>query len=137
MKENSFNLLQRNEAFAKIKPFLSSCPSKEWLMDHLTTFEPTPTSSFYYIYSGHTVYKLTPASLYNGKDDFLNDIFDRWVKAVNNGEFGIRAIVKGKKDYRQIITVEDEGDDAWVEKDASQERVSISFKWIPASFGRG
>ena len=113
MEKSILNLLQRDEVFAKIKPFLSSCPSKEWLMDHLTTFEPTPTSSFYCIYSGHTVYKLTPAALYNGKEDFLNDIFDRWVKAVNN-----------------------EGNGVWVEKDAPQERVSISFKGVPSSFGR-
>lgn len=136
MEKNVLNLLQRDEVFAKIKPFLSSCPSKEWLMDHLTTFEPTPTSSFYCIYSGHTVYKLTPASQYNGKEDFLNDIFDRWVKAVNNGEFSVRTLVQGKKDYRQLITIEDEGNGVWVEKDAPQERVSISFIGVPSSFGR-
>lgn len=97
MEKNILNTLRRDEVFAKIKPFLSSCPSKKWLMDHLTTFEPTPTSSFYCIYSGHTVYKLTPAALYNGKEDFLNDIFDRWVKAVNNGEFSVHALGQGKE----------------------------------------
>lgn len=117
MEKSILNLLQRDEVFAKIKPFLSSCPSKEWLMDHLTTFEPTPTSSFYCIYSGHTVYKLTPAALYNGKEDFLNDIFDRWVKAVNNGEFNIDALISEKK--------------------TPQSLVSLSFKEFPFTSGRG
>ena len=113
MEKNVLNLLQRDEAFAKIKPFLSSCPSKEWLMDHLTTLEATPTSSRYCFCHGLTIYPITNTSWYTGKEDFLNDIFDRWVKAVNN-----------------------EGNGVWVEKDTPQERVSISFKRVPSSFGR-
>lgn len=137
MEKNILNTLQRDEAFAKIKPFLSAQPSKIWLMNNLTILEATPTSSFYCIYAGYTLYALVNTSAYDGIKDFLNDIFDRWVKAVNNGEFSVRALVQGKKDYRQLIMIEDEGDGVWVEKDAPPERISISFKGLPSSFGRG
>ena len=117
MEKNILNTLQRDEAFAKIKPFLSSCPSKAWLMDHLTTFEPTPTSSRYCFCHGLTIYPITNTSWYNRKEQLHNDNFDRWVKAVNNGEFNIDALISEKK--------------------TPQSLVSLSFKEFPFTSGRG
>lgn len=106
-----------SDYFNALLPYLPNDPNRDWLTKHLR-------------YKDRTLY------LKQGKENFLNDIFDRWVKAVNNGEFSVRTLVQGKKDYRQLITIEDEGNGVWVEKDAPQERVSISFIGVPSSFGR-
>lgn len=88
MSESATTLDERKEGFDKLKSFLPSCPSKDWLSSNLTELVIGETPSFYCFYIGNVLYPIAKVSLYSSKEAFLNDIYHRWVEAANKGEFG-------------------------------------------------
>ena len=110
MSESATTLDERKEGFDKLKSFLPSDPSKDWLSSNLTELVIGETPSFYCFYIGNVLYPIAKVSLYSSKEDFLNDIYHRWVEAVNNGEL----TGEKKKANYPLIPVENDENRVWV-----------------------
>nr|DAN24782.1 MAG TPA: hypothetical protein [Caudoviricetes sp.]DAU01614.1 MAG TPA: hypothetical protein [Caudoviricetes sp.] len=119
MSESATTLDERKEGFDKLKSFLPSCPSKDWLSSNLTELVIGETPSFYCFYIGNVLYPIAKVSLYSSKEAFLNDIYHRWVEAANKGEFGVTKSNRGKKDFSSIFKMDDDEEGIWVAKETT------------------
>lgn len=126
MSENATTLDERKEGFDKLKSFLSSSPSKDWLSSNLTELVIGETPSFYCFYFGNVLYPIAKVSLYSSKEAFLDDIYHRWVEAANNGE------LTGEKANYPWIPVENDENSVWVAKEMTHTSMcSILSKCFP------
>ena len=126
MSENATTLEERKEGFDKLKSFLPSCPSKDWLSSNLTELVIGETPSFYCFYIGNVLYPIAKVSLYSSKEAFLDDIYHRWVEAANNGE------LTGEKANYPLIPVENDENSIWVAKETTYTSIfSILSKCFP------
>lgn len=126
MSENATTLDERKEGFDKLKSFLPSCPSKDWLSSNLTELVIGETPSFYCFYIGNVLYPIAKVSLYSNKEAFLDDIYHRWVEAANNGE------LTDKKANYPLIPVENDENSVWVAKEMTYTSIfSILSKCFP------
>lgn len=132
MSENATTLDERKEGFDKLKSFLPSCPSKDWLSNNLTELVIGETPSFYCFYIGNVLYPIAKVSLYSSKEAFLDDIYHRWVEAANKGEFGVTKSNCGKKERYQTIKMDDGEESVWVAKETTYTSIfSILSKCFP------
>ena len=126
MSESATTLDERKEGFNKLKSFLPSCPSKDWLSSNLTELVIGETPSFYCFYIGNVLYPIAKVSLYSSKEAFLDDIYHRWVEAANNGE------LTGEKANYPLIPVENDENSVWVTKEMTHTSMcSILSKCFP------
>lgn len=126
MSENATTLDERKEGFDKLKPYLPSDPSKDWLSSNLTELVIGETPSFYCFYIGNVLYPIAKVSLYSSKEAFLDDIYHRWVEAANNGE------LTGEKANYPLIPVENDENSVWVAKEMTHTSMcSILSKCFP------
>lgn len=126
MSENVTTLEERKEGFDKLKPFLPSSPSKDWLSDHLTIIDILPRANYYGFTIDNILYPIAETSLYSNKEDFLDDIYHRWVKAAKKGE------LTGKKANCPLIPVENAENSVWVAKEMTHTSIcSILSKCFP------
>lgn len=132
MSENVTTLDERKEGFDKLKYFLPSSPSKDWLSSNLTELVIGETPSFYCFYIGNVLYPIAKVSLYSNKEAFLDDIYHRWVEAANNGEFGTTPSNRGEKDFSPIFKMDDGTESVWVAKETTYTSIfSILSKCFP------
>ena len=126
MSENVTTLDERKEGFDKLKSFLPSSPSKDWLSDHLTIIDILPRANYYGFTIDNILYPIAETSLYPNKEAFLDDIYHRWVEAANNGE------LTGKKVNYPLIPVENDENSVWVAKEMTRTSIfSILSKCFP------
>ena len=126
MSESATTLDGRKEGFDKLKSFLPSSPSKDWLSSNLTELVIGETPSYYCYYFGNVLYPIVKVSLYSSKEAFLDDIYHRWVEAANNGE------LTGEKANYPLIPVENDENSVWVAKEMTHTPMcSILSKCFP------
>lgn len=126
MSKNATTLDERKEGFDKLKSFLPSSPSKDWLSDHLTIIDILPRANYYGFTIDNILYPIVETSLYPNKEDFLDDIYNRWMEAVTKGE------LTGKKVNYPLMPIENDENSVWVAKEMTHTSIfSILSKCFP------
>lgn len=126
MSENTTALDERKEGFDRLKSFLPTSPSKDWLSSNLTELVIGEAPSFYCFYIGNVLYPIAKVSLYSSEEAFLEDIYHRWVEAANNGE------LTGEKANYPLIPAEYGENSVWVAKEMTHTSIcSILSKCFP------